>query len=728
MFTMKSNLILNTVIAASAAITGFNLQAQDYFQRICMEGVELRGAITHGMVDPFTVMDAGVYIFDYNKNFEIEKNNPVKYTYIGGGCVYHDGKVYANEYDGSNRTQEVKPIWKVYDAKTFSVISQTELNDNCENTTTSLAYDPTSDKIYGFVKDYTDTYLVEVDPETGSMTKIKQLDKLCKYNAIACNKNGKLYCVYHDVMTETGYFARINKTDGKIAIVGTIKMENLMPGDLYINSQYKQAMFFNNETDKLYWMFQSSSLALGSEYTAIAEMNTMNGVGTLVGYLKDPYHISGAYFQEPSLSAPGIVTDFSYNPEKVGALNGTLSFTIPANSYDGKPMSGDVRVVVKEGKYEIINTTATPGSEFVSEQLFFSNELHHVSITVSNDAGDGPTIERQFYSGYDVPRACQNIHLVSNGLTTTLTWDPPVEGMNGGIINTENYTYKVVRYPYEVVVAEAQTERVFTETHPGDMTRYVYAVIPMDGTREGQSAFSNNLIVGTPLNPPYGGEFRDAADMMNYYTILDANNDRCTWSYDINTGSAFYDYSYYNDADDWLISPPINYKKGTEYVLSFKAYSYNPDYLERMDVTFGKERTPQSQNENRLLHIEEVPSVFEDHVQEYRLPITVDEDGVYYYGFHVTTPAFYEYLFLLDIKLEYADGSSVEKLVEDTKLTIGTEAGRLFISNPESQNVKVYDTGGRLISENYNTEIVLNLASGIYVITNGIETRKAVVL
>ncbi len=84
--------------------------------------------------------------------------------------------------------------------------------------------------------------------------------------------------------------------------------------------------------------------------------------------------------------------------------------------------------------------------------------------------------------------------------------------------------------------------------------------------------------------------------MYNYYTILDENNDRFTWSYDKNTASAYYGYNMYNDADDWLISPPINYKGGKEYVLKFKAYSSLSSYLESMEVKFGDERTPEGQN------------------------------------------------------------------------------------------------------------------------------------
>ena len=39
-----------------------------------------------------------------------------------------------------------------------------------------------------------------------------------------------------------------------------INATNLLPGDSFINSTYDQAMFFNNSTGKLYWMFQSSSM------------------------------------------------------------------------------------------------------------------------------------------------------------------------------------------------------------------------------------------------------------------------------------------------------------------------------------------------------------------------------------------------------------------------------------------------------------------------------------
>ena len=45
------------------------------------------------------------------------------------------------------------------------LLSEHELSDNCDNTTSSLAYDPTTNQIYGINYTYTESYVVKVDPE-----------------------------------------------------------------------------------------------------------------------------------------------------------------------------------------------------------------------------------------------------------------------------------------------------------------------------------------------------------------------------------------------------------------------------------------------------------------------------------------------------------------------------------------------------------------------------------
>lgn len=700
--------------------------AQEYFSRISMEGVEIMGSVTFGMVDEFTYMDEGFFTFDYNSQFMPDKTHPIHKALVSGGCVLHNGKIYSNEFDDSANVQAQKPKWRIYDAQTFQLLSEKELSDNCEATTYSMAYDPTTNKIYGLLATFTETFFMEIDPESGAMKRINELNRDYKFFALACSKNGTIYCTYLVKETNELFLAKIRKTDGKVAIVNAISAANFLPGDQLINSSYDQAMFFNNADNKLYWIFGSSSLYLYKEYTALAEINTTNATTTLIGYLPDMFLISGAFLMEPALKAPAIVSDFQFIPEKEGSLQGKLQFKLPETSYDGTAMTEPLTITVKEGDKILLSETGNPGTLFTSKKLEFTNELHKISITVSNKAGDSPTIERNFFVGYDIPGACQNIKLTYEGLSTTLTWDPPVEGLNGAPINKDNLTYKVVRYPYEVTVQENTQERSFTEEHPADMTRYVYMVYPVDGTRVGKGAFSNNLIVGTPLDVPYGGIFMDAADMINYYTIIDNNNDRSSWSYDIETSAAFYTFNATNDGDDWLISPPINYKKNTKYTLYFKSYSWSPDYLEAMEVKFGDARTPEAQS-TLLLSLPEIPAASEDTpVQEYSVDFTVKEDGIYYYSFHAISPAMSGYLFVFDIRVTEKNQSSIES-VEGLNIQVFGGKGNIRIQNPDGEEVNIYTLRGERVLTSTSLQIEQTLPSGIYLVKSKNQLYKTII-
>lgn len=701
------------------------VSAQETFPRISMEGVDLVGAITWGRLDEYEQLTPGYYTFRHDDNMKPDKMNILHQATVSGGCVFHDGKIYSNEYEDDYKVHEQKPKWRIYDAETFALLSETELKDNCESTSYSLTYDPVSDKIYGFLSTYSETFLVEVNPVNGDMKRLTVLDRDCQYYALACNKKGILYCTYRDKSKEQIFLAKIRKNDGKLAIVNKMEGEDLLPGDLFVNMNYPQALFFNNSNGKLYWIFGSSSMYLCKEYTAIMEINTASAKAKQVAYIPEQFFISGAYLMEPHQKAPAVVSDFQFIPEAVGSLKGKLQFNLPDKAYDGSALQSALSVEVREGERVIVKETAESGKLFTSELLEFTNDMHEVEILVSNENGKSPVIKRKFYVGYDVPRACQNIRLVSDGLTTTLTWDPPVEGMHGAPINTEHYTYKVVRYPYEVTVAENTKERVFIEEHPQDMTRYVYAVIPYDGTRKGRSAFSNNLIVGTPLDVPYGGIFRDAADMINYYTILDSNHDRSSWSYDKNTAAAFYTFNEVNDADDWLISPPINYKKGKQYILKFKSYSWSPDYPEAMEVRFGEARTPEAQD-NLLLTLSQIPAATEDSpVKEYSVDFSVDKDGVYYYSFHAISPAFSGYLFVFDIRVQ-EKGVGIDALHSDD-LQIVVDGNNVCIYNTDNQKVEIYSVNGSEVYSSEENLIQLSVPSGVYLVKSAGGIQKMVV-
>lgn len=707
----------------------------EYFTPMTMEGVDFFCAFSQAQIDAYTLADNGVYAMPLENGFTPDLESPLLRDEVAGGVTYHDGKIYCNTYNYQSNIQEEVPVWKIYNATTFELLSENALNDNCENTTICLSYDMTTDNIYGLVKDYVDTWLVQINPETGEMTRIAdRLDYTKRFLTLGCNAKGELYCVYMTEHSTTGeqthYLGRINKNNGSIVEVGKIQATNLLNEDVLYNMKYRQALFFDNSSDTMYWMFCSSSLALGSQYAAIMEVNRYNAIATLCAYQLDLYAIAGAYFNEPSMSAPSVITDFNFNDDADGANSGTISFRLPETAYNGDNLSGTVNYeVYAEDEFEFTGS-GNPGQE-ISIPLQASNDIITVKLVASNASGYGPTIERDILVGYDLPEAPKNIVLtkVGYGLETTLTWDAPEIGVNGGDFDVENLNYTIVRYPGEEVVAEGVTERIFVETHGGDMTRYVYEVFSCVGDVRSEGAYSNNLIVGNPLNTPYGGIFNSVYDMYNYYTIVDANNDGYPWLYDEYTGAAVYHYNWQQGADDWMISPAINFRSDAVYTLSFGAFSSQESYLESLLVTFGTGYAPESQKEI-LIDIPELPAIDEDGTYSvYNIEITVPVDGVYHYGFKAYSKPYQDYLYLYDIKLvSDKDGEMINDVTTpESKIIVISDNNIIKIFNPENENITIYNILGVKLYTSKDNYIETSLSSGLYIVKSNNESRKVIV-
>ena len=705
----------------------------DYFTPLTMEGVDFFGAFSHAQIDAYTLAKSGVYSMPLERGFTPDLESPLLIDEVTGGVTYHNGKIYCNTYNDDYNTQYVKPVWKIYDANTYELLSENQLNDNCENTTVCLSYDVTTDKIYGLVKDYVDTWLVRIEPETGEMTRIAdRLDYTKRFLTLACNAKGELYCVYmtEDNITgeQTHYLGRINKADGSIAEVGKMQHTNFMKEDYLYNMKYRQVLFFDNSSDTMYWMFCSSSLALGSQYAVIAEVNRYNSVVTLRAYQLDLFSITGAYFNEPLISAPSIITDFEFEKAPDGANSGTMVFRLPSTTYSGDILAGTVDYRVYADELGEFTGSGNPGEQ-ISIPIEAENDIITVKLVASNTSGCGPTIERKILVGYDMPEAPKNIVLTKDGLTTTLTWDAPEIGVNGEAFDVENLKYSIVRYPGEVEVASGIKERVFTETHGEDMTRYVYIVYSCIRNVRSEGAYSNNLIVGDPIGTPYGGVFSSVYDMYNYYTIVDSNNDNYTWIYDEQTGAAVYRYNWQEAANDWMISPAIKFKKDAIYTLTFGAFSSQEDYLESLLVTFGDSYTPESQTEI-LLDVPELPAIDDDgNYSVYTINITVPENGVYHYGFKAYSKAYQDYLYLYNISLTSdKDGIGVNDVkTDDSKVIALSDNDKIMIYNPENQDIAIYNVLGVMVYKSNENYIETNQIPGLYIVKYNGGSKKVIV-
>lgn len=711
---------------------------EPYHQRLSSEGIELYGVFTNANIDQYTLAPKGIYhMTSTEEGYDVDLENPEFALGLAGGCVYHEGKLYGCVYDETGDYQSEFPVWTVLDAKTYEVLSETKLNDNCENTTISLAYDATTDKIYGLVKDYVDTWLVEIEPETGAMKRIGdrmfQDKRYQRYLALCCNLDGELYCIHMEEDSYDGeqkqYLSRVNKETGFLANIGQITGVNLMPGDMLLNFKMRQALFFNHENGKLYWFLCSSSAALGGMYGAIFELNTINANASLQTWRNDVWAISGAYFLEPKIEAPAIITNISYTPAYEGALYGDLQFTLPTTTYNGQPLNGtlDYKVIVNATDSVICQGTAQPGETIVHVHTA-AEGIYDLSLMSYNAYGEGTVASYTVLVGYDVPDAPQNLLLTDEGLTTTLTWDAPDTGLHGKPYDKSAITYEILRYPDNAIVATGLTETQFVETHGKDMTLYKYAVFSCANGERIRGRISNDVVVGDPLKPPYGGVFMTANDMLNYYTVLDVNNDGYTWSYDGSTGAAFYPYNWELPGNDWMISPPLKCYAGDIYTLQFAAFSVDPDYLESLLVTFGEGKTPEAQS-IVLMDLPELEAIDDsDVVNVYSVDIEVSKSGVYYYGFKAYSPEWSNYLYLYSITFDKKKSGATEDVVSFKRdFDAYNYNDGIAVLNPHAQDIAIYSTSGVLMHQSDASQYHVQLAPGVYMVRSEQSVVKVVV-
>lgn len=706
-----------------------------YHQRLSAEGVELYASLTHALIDEYTLAPNGIYHLEEAKKYQPQlQGKPDFPAEFAGGIVYHKGRIYANEYIPTGNYQEAVPVWKILDAKTLEVISQNNLKSNCENTTISMAYYTPTDKIYGFVKDYTDTWFVEINPADGEMRRIgDKMDPHKRFLTIGSNYEGDLYAIYlkEDYVTgdQSIYLCRVEPTEGKFSEMGLIQGANLMADDNIYNMKYRQALFCDNSTGKFYWMCCGSSLALGSQYAPIYELDPTNAVATLRTWATNVYAISGAYFEEPMMESPASIVDLTFTPASEGATEGVISFALPEKSYNGKPLTGTVHYEVTEpGSDEPIEFSGDgqPG-EVINQAIETTQGLHTLSVVVSNAAGASPAVERKFLIGYDLPAAPQNVVLTAEGRQATVTWEAPAAGINGGVYDASKLTYTVMRFPGYEVVASGLTETTFTETLPGQLSRYAYGIYSCHDGEPIKNASSNMIVIGDALQPPYGGVFEGLGDFYNYYTIIDANNDGHTWTYHEDSHSAFYPYNYAQAANDWLISPPLQVEEGRVYTLIFSAFSSHSEFLESMLVTFGYDRTPV---DNRLvLDLEEVPAMDEQGgIATYEVDMLAEQSGTAFYAFQCYSPKYHEYLFLHNIQFKDRDADGISSVKKHNSTFLATpQKGQLLLVNPSAASLRVVGASGQTLFTTSEANAQLPLAPGIYVVTDGTTSQKVVV-
>lgn len=522
---------------------------------------------------------------------------------FNGGAQFMNGSLYGvNYYEWDGEVYYMT----VYKYDTDSWENEYEYYyDGYTLISYATAYDPTTQKVYGFTRS-NDGHSVDfstLDYASHSASRICTNDRA--YVALAINAAGEAFAIGSD-----GNLYAIDKTTGQPTLIGNTGVNP---------AAALQSATFDLQSNVMYWAAVNSN-----KTTSLYTVDTTTGQTTKQYDFADNDEVIALYCpMATNQSAPAEAQNAGYD-FLAGSLTGHITFDVPTTRKDGETLTGEVTYTISEDGTTLTTGTAQPGEHVEASVTFPEPGEHTLQLTLSNADGESKAVKIYTeWIGKDKPYDPYGVTLTidDNGLVT-LTWEPVTESWHGGYINTEDIKYTVERYD-GTIAAEMISETTFTETiEKGEYKPYRYIVYSYsDGVRSEWGAASNAVRWGNPLEVPYTNGF-DNLDDWNQMTTVNSGNLR--WSWTGLCAESAPDYNGTKDNDNWLVSPPLYLHAGKSYDLTYKAKGGT-----RVIATaYGHNSDPQT-----YTLLRERQTLTDGYVT-YTDVVRVSEDGVYYFAIH----------------------------------------------------------------------------------------------
>ena len=563
-----------------------------------------------------------------------------------------------------------------------------------------MTYDYKNGVMYAVGFSQGESALYEVDLADGMLTKKVVLQETL--GAIAADMDGTIY----GVGAVDGAIYRVNMTDGSLLLVANTGFGGLM---------YNQTMEFDHTTGLLYWAANSYDYDGARESYMLcvdihADRITMKNLGAIgVGSTFMSMYIP---FAEGGTDAPAAPAGLTVTPGAGGARTATLAWTVPAETFVGGPLADAVTSIVVERNGEVIATLPASATGYEDTGVEADGECEYVVYAV-NAAGNGGKARAFAFIGCDKPDAVSGMTFtVGDGCASAaLSWTAPTRGFNGGYFSEDGLTYKIVRQPDNRTVAEGLTETTFTDTSVGRLGRYTYTIYACNAYGETAAEVGEYYVLGKAVDLPMTQDFSNLTYFENQWMAYDGNADNYGWTYSTEWG--YYQFGdatpcaeYIinpgidnpgNDADEWLVTPPMNFEQGKSYRLKLTVRCINDHALK---LTVGNNNLMESQEEFGELTLKEVVSGDKYDISDYEVALPSGLDGVRCVGLHLVSPypaTNASYLQIMNVTVEEGTATGISSTVSGA----GNEAGGT-----------VYTVDGRVVRTDGSLD---GLSKGVYI-------------
>lgn len=600
----------------------------------------------------------GIYKFPASWDAEISLVKKGRNLMANGAGTYIDGKYYMIGYRSDDFGNMGDISFRVFDADAgWKLLREVSL-DYLENLPTDLTYDPVTDKVYGCFWGSESFTFATLNLLTGQPQTIAPLSE--QLVGLAADGTGGFYAI--DV---NGKVSRLAVKDGAVTLDEI--------GDTGLDVRYAQSATFDHASGSLLW---SAAMLDSTAPGGLYEVDTTDGSSRLITDYPDGYEITGIYTTAPFAAggAPCAVADPAF--DAVGtSLAGNITFTLPATDMAGGALAGELAydVCIDDNAATAYSGKATPDSR-VSIPFSFSKAATHMArVSAVNDAGRGPVRTLYKWIGADKAQAVNPVmKQTSTGLS--VSWDAPSEGVNGGYIDTSALTYRVLRQPKGVQVYEGPATSFSEDITITDLMYYWYDVIAVAGGEAGVPASSNKMKLGTSCPMPYNVNF-NSEDDFDWFTVEDVNRDGHSWlPYE---NSAVYEFDLDNDADDWLITPPLAFDPECAYLLKAKIKAGNSFLPEKMRIAAGLSPDAEAMD----VTLASFDNIDWTDFREVSAVVIPSSDAPAYIGFKACSDANSALLYLDDISVDAVASVHGPDCVTELKAsTVGEGASSVSLS------------------------------------------------
>ena len=668
------HLLTTTLVALSAVSLSFAApeggQRMRKVASIPGDGTIIYGEVTHSNSMDVTTADGlawGLYSFNASDPMTVTPISIHNTLCANGGGTYRKGKLYFTSYYEDMGGNLGYLYFIEMNLADHSIERHALVPDTYDAIAADMTYDPVGDKIYGVSFDRNDVnltsyVLVDYNLSTGYPTVVSSIDRM---SAIASDNMGQIWGIrYSD-----GTLVKIDKATGKVTDVGSTG----------VNPIYNGSACFDFETGKLYWATNERS----TEESGLYQIDLTTGAASIIAKFPDNESVAALYIpREDNIALLEPVSNISASFDGSNT-EGTITFTAPAKTKDGKSLTGDVTVAGYLDGNLSFSIPMAPGTS-TTRSYTLPQGLHSIELVATHPtAGKSDRARLDFYVGTDGPAAVSNLKLTkASDSSITLTWDSPTSGEHGGTINPALIYYRITRLPDGKVLTDEATGNSFTDNIAEPLLRrYSYQVTGYNKNVEGASAVSEEMEIGTPAALPYLQTF----DTMNDYAtfvVRDNNKDASRpgegiWGWNKDKQCAMYSYHTLLPGDDWLITPGFNLKAGRTYRLRFSSQGGRL-YPETLEVKLGKGYNAEDFTQTIMKRTDIISP--DEKMKERVLTFDVPEDGNYYIGFHAVSVKGQYWLWLDDVALEEGPSMAAPGLAENFSVAPGEKADETIIS------------------------------------------------